>query len=362
MNTPKTDMNYLIINDLHLAVQRVGGTTPASAQALREYCHAQYQRLINMAKDGDTVIVNGDLTDVYDTPLADALELYAATANWLDANPNNRLVWSQGNHDLSRDSRKMGTVGFVGRLLQSRCPDRFTLVEKPTLLDNKVYIIPHVVNQALFDLELSRIPLSAEYVLLHCNTDNPFAAEAEHSLNLSVEQARTLVGNGHTLVLGHEHQGRTLLGGKLIIVGNQFPSSISDCLSHGGAQRDGSKYLLRITPEEPLLVQTWNPNVSQGWFQDVNWRDLDKVQDGQGFLRVSGSAQADESATVVKAIAALRTRSEAFVITNAVRVATTDTGDVEESLESFKSVNVMDWLLETLDPAEQVVVRQMMKD
>lgn len=355
-------MNYLVINDLHLAVQRVGGTTPASAQALREHGHAQYQRLINMAKDGDTVIVNGDLTDVYDTPLADALELYAATANWLDANPNNRLVWSQGNHDLSRDSRKLGTVGFVGRLLQSRCPDRFTLVETPTLLDNKVYIIPHVVNQALFDLELSRIPLSAEYVLLHCNADNPFAAEAEHSLNLSVEQARTLVGNGHTLVLGHEHQGRTLLGGKVIVVGNQFPTSVADCLSHGDAQREGSKNLLRITPEEPLLVQTWNPNVSQGWFQDVNWRDLDKVQDGQGFVRVSGSAQADESAAVVKAIAALRSRSEAFVITNAVRVATTDTGDVEESLENFKAVNVMDWLLETLDPAEQAVVRQMMKD
>ena len=65
---------------------------------------------------------------------------------------------------------------------------------------------------------------------------------------------------------------------------------------------------------------------------------------------------------MVKALAALRARSEAFVITNAVRVATTDTGDVEESLESLKSVNVMDWLLETLDPAEQAVVRQMMKD
>ena len=355
-------MNYIVINDLHLAVQRVGGTTPASAQALRDYGMAQYSRLLNRAEDGDTVIVNGDLTDVYDTPLASALEIYTVTAHWLDANPNNRLVWALGNHDMARDSRKLGTVAFVGRLLQSRCPDRFTLVEKPTLLDSKIYIIPHVVNQALFDLELSRIPPGAEYVLLHCNVDNPFAAEAEHSLNLSVEQARTLVCSGHTLVLGHEHQGRTLLGGKVIVVGNQFPTSVADCLSHGDAQRDGSKNLLRITPEEPLLVQTWNPNVSQGWFQDVNWRDLDQVQDGQGFVRVSGSAQADESAAVVKAIAALRSRSEAFVITNAVRVATTDTGDVEESLENFKAVNVMDWLLETLDVSEQAVVNMLLKD
>lgn len=354
-------MNYVVINDLHLAVQRVGGTTPASAQALRDYGMAQYSKLLNRAEDGDTVIVNGDLTDVYDTPLASALEIYTVTAHWLDANPNNRLVWALGNHDMARDSRKLGTVAFVGRLLQARC-DRFTLVEKPTLLDSKIYIIPHVVNQALFDLELSRIPPDAEYVLLHCNVDNPFAAEAEHSLNLSVEQARTLVGSGHTLVLGHEHQGRTLLGGKVIVVGNQFPTSVADCLSHGDAQRDGSKNLLRITPEEPLLIQTWNPNVSRGWFQDVSWRDLDQVQDGQGFVRVSGSAQADESAAVVKAIAALRSRSEAFVITNAVRVATTDTGDVEESLENFKAVNVMDWLLETLDVSEQAVVNMLLKD
>lgn len=356
-------MNYIIINDLHLAVQRVGGTTPASAQALRDYGHAQYQRLLNMAQKGDTVIVNGDLTDIYDAPLVDALSLYAATANWLDANPTNRIVWSQGNHDLSRDSRKMGTVGFVGRLLQSRCPDRFFLIEKPTLLDGEIYVIPHLVNQALFDLEVSRVPPQAEYVLMHCNYDNPFAAEAEHSLCLSREQAQSLIERGHTLVLGHEHQGRTLFDGKLIVVGNQFPSSVSDCLSHGDAQRDGTKNLLRITQVEgPELVQTWNPNMSQGWYQDVNWRDLDKVREGQGFVRVSGLAQADEAAAVVKAIAALRSRSEAFVITNAVRVATTDTGDVEDSLESFKSVNVMDWLLETLDPAEQAVVRQMLKD
>lgn len=356
-------MNYLIINDLHLAVQRVGGTTPASAQALREYGHAQYLRLINKAKDGDTVIVNGDLTDIYDAPLADALELYSATAHWLEANPYNHMVWAQGNHDLSRDSRRMGTVGFVGRLLQSRCPDRFFLIEKPTLLDGEIYVIPHLVNQALFDLEVSRVPPQAEYVLMHCNFSNPFAAEAEHSLNLSNEQAQSLIERGHTLILGHEHQGRTLLNGKLIVVGNQFPSSVSDCLSHGDAQSDGTKNLLRITQVEgPELVQTWSPDVSQGWYQDVNWRDLDTVRDGQGFVRVSGLAQADEASAVVKAIAALRSRSEAFVITNTVRVATTDTGDVEESLESFKSVNVMDWLLETLDPAEQAVVRQMMKD
>ena len=49
-----------VFNDLHLGVQRSGGTTPATAEALREYAHRKHAQLLDLAYDGDTIIINGE--------------------------------------------------------------------------------------------------------------------------------------------------------------------------------------------------------------------------------------------------------------------------------------------------------------
>lgn len=356
---PKT----LIVNDLHLGVQRTGGTTAASGDALRHYGHAKHAELLDLASDGDTIIVNGDLTDTFDISLGEALEVYVVAAQWLDQNPHSELVWALGNHDLSKDSSKLGTVQFIGKLLEGAFSGRFHLISRPQMYDNGIYILPHVANQDIFDLEVSRIPDNAKVVLLHCNYDNTFACQADHSLNLSRDQAKALVKSGKTLVLGHEHQGRTLMGDKVIIVGNQFPTSVSDCLSHGDAQTDGTKYALMIDGEDFELIPTWRTNDAVGGFKEIDWRDLDNAPAGLGFIRVTGKAEASEAAGVVKAISTLRQNHNAFVITNAVKVDSAEgSQELETSIEEIQSVNVIQLLIGMLEPEQAAVVTELMKE
>jgi Calcineurin-like phosphoesterase len=226
----------LVINDLHLGVQRTGGTTRASADALREWGHQQHRRLLRLAPAHgcDRVIVNGDLSDVYDLPLGQALEIYMAADEFMVSHPDIDLVWALGNHDLSKDSSRLGTVAFVAALLGMKHPDQFQMVSEPTMLEGGVYVVPHLPNQELFDLALSRVPEGEIYILLHCNYDNKFAMQSDGSLNLCRDEAKRLIKGGGTVILGHEHQQNEAFGGKLVVVGNQFPSSISDCLGSGG--------------------------------------------------------------------------------------------------------------------------------
>lgn len=357
----------LVINDLHLGVQRTGGTTLASATALREYGHNKHRELLELAvKHGcSRILVNGDLTDVYDTPLMQALEIYEAVNEFLEANPQIQIIWAVGNHDLSKDSSRLGTVAFVGALLQMRHPT-FTLIDKPAGVAGlpDTYVIPHVPNQDLFDLELSRIPEATKWLMLHCNFDNKFACAADHSLDLSRDQAKELKARGITMVLGHEHQGREILKGSVLIVGNQFPTSISDCLAHGDAQKDGTKRALIIDHDAGTheFIQTWTADDADGWFARVDWRELKEVEEeGRGFIRVEGDALGSEAADVIKTISAFRQRSQSFVVTNAVKVEQAEAlDDLSESIEDIRSRNVVDMLLEILEPAQREVVRSLL--
>lgn len=346
-------MSTIIINDLHLGVQRTGGTTPSSSQALSHYALRYYETLLEECavklNGSGTIIVNGDLTDKFDIPLADALETYRITSGFLQKNPTIDMVWALGNHDLSKDSSKLGTVQFLGGLLAQQ---GVQLVSAPTLL-GAFYIIPHLVNQEAFDKALDDVPEGVKYLLLHCNYDNNFAAQADHSLNLSREQSSRLVKQGTRIILGHEHQGRTAFGGKLIVVGNQFPTSVADCLRKGDAQADGKKYMLLIEDGEITQLETWAPDQS---FAEVPWQKLNTVKPDAQFIRVTGEAQAEESAEVVRAIAELRKGHNAFVITNAVQVGEQDAGAVETALEALEGMSVLKLLQEMLSKDQWKVV------
>jgi hypothetical protein len=341
-------------------VQRSGGTTISSAAALRKWALERYVELLKTGADlgCGRIIVNGDLTDVYDILLADGLDILVATREFLEERPAvQELVWGLGNHDLSKDSSKLGIVAFLGAILSGWFPQRFRLVRSPEMvdIDDGIYMIPHVVNQEQFDLALSRVPDNVKYLLLHCNYDNTFAGAMDHSLNISREQVRKFRDRGMRVVLGHEHQHRTLMNGNLIIVGNQFPTSVADCLSHGDAQKDGKKYALLIDGERAEHVQTWSRDDSDGWFAEVDWQELSEVfEDGRGFIRVIGEATATQAADVVKAIAAFRQRSQSFVVTNAVKVEGLETGGEElTTQEDIRQIDVIGLLIEMLDDERQ---------
>lgn len=358
-------LDTLVINDVHLGVQRTGGTTISSANALREWARDQYDALLRKAPELGCrhIIVNGDLADAYDVALMEALCLYEVTHQFMLEYPEIRVTWALGNHDLSKNSANLGSVAFVGALLAMR-HDWFELVSQPKLIDTGVYVIPHLANQDLFDHALSQIPDGTKWLLLHCNFDNKFACVSDHSLDLSRGQAKALKARGIKMVLGHEHQGRELLGGHVIIVGNQFPTSVSDCLAHGDAQKDGTKRAIVLRGDKHESVQTWSPEDSEGWYATVDWRELGEVQEeGRGFIRVEGDASPAEAANVIKAISNFRQKSKSFVVTNAVTVEKVEgLDDVAASIEDIRSVNVIEMLMELLDPEQRVVVKKLYEE
>ena len=356
-------MKTLVISDLHLGVNRTGGTTSKSLAELRAYVHGKHRELLGMAVtlNCGRVIVNGDLTDQYSIPLSEAIEVYKAADDFLSENKDKELVWGRGNHDVSKDSSKLGTVDFIGALLEMKYPTRFKLVSKPTLIDD-IYVLPHCPNQEIFDLELGRVPDGVKYLALHCCFDNTFAAESNNSLNITRAQAKELVKR-MTLVLGHEHQGRTMMNDKVIIIGNQVPSSVSDCLVHGEGQKDGCKYALVIEGDDMELIPTWSFKDEVGGFREVDWRDLANAPDGKLFIRVGGTASASEAPSVIKAISSLRQLSTAVVITNGVKVeGVAGADELAASVEDIRSVDVLQMLIDTLDPDQAACVRKLLAD
>lgn len=340
-----------IINDVHIAARRSAGTTPTTAWALRQNILERYEDLLNLAGDDD-VMVLGDLFDEFNTPMHDLLAAYRVTSNWLEANPVSVLDLVAGNHDLATDSTKLSAFEFFAQLLVSQYPERVKLIKGSEMLRDGFYVISHTPNQDLMNLELDAVPEGTRYLFLHCNFDNFFAAESDHSLNLSEEAARKLVDRGITIVSGHEHQHKKALGGKVIMIGNQIPSSVADCLGND------EKFALRITDDGETLVPVW---YAKDEFARVQWDDLPSYMGDANFIRVEGKADAAQAADVISLISKFRSKSPAFVITNAVKIGETDIGeDLQITAEDVRSFDVLASLLEVLTPEEGAVVKDLL--
>jgi len=148
----------------------------------------------------------------------------------------------------------------------------------------------------------------------------------------------------------------------ITVLGNQFPSSVSDCLSHGAAQKDGRKFAHAISPDNVIsLVETWSHESEHGYRQ-IDWTELTDIPDDVKFVRVAGSAESSQAAEVITTIAKLRSKSQAFVITNAVSIAGVAGMDdlVENNLTEIKSFNVLEALLDLMEPIERRTIQEVM--
>lgn len=354
-----------VINDLHLGVKRVAGTTAESALRLRQHLLEQCEALLNEIGDAP-VAINGDFFDTYNVPLSDLLEAFTILAGWLDKGGKRVLHGVWGNHDLSKSSAEMGSFQVMLALLQARYQQRVQSVGGAGWLDEArgIYAISHVVNQAEFDLQIERVPVEARALLLHCNFDSPFAEHADHSLNLSREQAKRLTSLGTRILLGHEHHPSSFFSGAVLVPGNQFPSSVADCVTPNGRVIETKSYV-RITETcEFEQIPFWRASDEDG-FIDIPWRELegDVLRDAEarkGFIRISGEAQPEEAADALRRISKLRQKSQAFVVANAVRVAgrADSTDGVADSIEDVRKTDVIQLVLDTLTPEQAKVVSE----
>jgi hypothetical protein len=371
--------DQLLINDIHLGVQRVAGTTPASALALQDYLFARLEALLARHEDKH-VIFNGDLFDAFLVSMMTMLGFYRLAREWLKRTSEiddmtgqecgRKMTLGRGNHDWSKDSSKLSSFDLICQILKAEFGDRVVVVTEPRFVAQDIYMIPHMPNQDLFNLELERAGRIAEddvfkgeggVLLLHANYDNNFALESDHSLNVSREQAEKLITKGWTLVFGHEHQKREPIPG-VIITGNQWPSSVADCLNNPGDKKYAHVIKAGVQREamfEPVL--TWDGDVD---FDEVDWQDLaaGPAERHVRFVRVTGKASAAEAPAMLQALANFRRASDAYVVSNAVQVE--GLGGMEEittSVEQMRAFNVMGYLLEQLEPKQREVVEGLLK-
>lgn len=357
----------VVLNDIHLGVQRLAGTTLHSANMLRQ---AQFDWLNTMLiQTTDDLLINGDLFDTFTVDSLCLLRTYSLFSSWLTIS-SGTLYLARGNHDYQPKADKISSFDLLASLLKAAHAGRVVIITEPTLICEKrrFYVIPHMPNQDMFDEALHDAgDLSNHVLFLHANYDNHFAVQSDHSLNVSEAQAKAHEATGNLLFFGHEHQKRVMLGGSVYIAGNQWPSSVADCLAHGEAQKDGNKYahVITVTDTGPQIeaIPTWSGDAFTMWdWQRLREGDMPDPDTYQ-FIRVCGDALAEEGEEVVNLIARLRKVSNAFVITNAVRVGGVQ--GIEDlantTFEAIKSFNVLEALLEQLDERERAVIKELLE-
>ena len=352
----------IIISDTHLSVNRVSGTTPQSREDLRNYVFAEFDKLLDITDDNDLCIL-GDLFDGFEVAPSDWLDAYLLLSGWCENNPDNTLYLVAGNHDISPRALKVSAFETLGTVLVKQFENVKVIgIDETLTVDGYIHLVAHHRNQELFDLTLAKVLSSCQrgdYVLLHANYDNKFAEQADHSLNVSAEQALEFTKKGASLVFAHEHQSRVEIphgtpadGGSVVCLGNQIPTSVSDCLGNN------SKFYWSLDGNGLQKFEYWKVGGDNG-YQAIDWRDLNQSATGAKFIRVVGDAVNAEAAQVIDAIHRFRQKSNAFVITNAVKIeGIADIESLPSTFEAAKKFDVMEFVYGQLNEAEAEVIRK----
>lgn len=348
----------LILNDVHIGVQRKGGTTPASQEALRTYLFQSLRQLLTTTEETELVIL-GDLFDQFEVPPRDWIDTYEILSNWLSN--DNALILVAGNHDYQPRGVQVSSFQMLANVLQRQSDDTIVIgIDEYARIAPGVIALAHCSSQQVFDqklneilnLDLASLPT---HLLLHANYDNKFVEHSDHSLNVSLEQAKAFAERGTTLVFAHEHQARNPRK-NVIVLGNQWPTSIADCLGNPGNEKCGHILL----EGELSKFTTWS---ATGSFVEVDWLDLNNVPAGAKFVRVTGDVGSAEAGDVITKIAAFRRGSDAFIVSNAVRVdGIVEAEDLPATFEVAKKFDVMNYIREHLTEQEMEVVERLIKE
>lgn len=345
----------LILNDIHLGVNRSGGTTPASREALRNYLFSSFEGILNDTTESHVCIL-GDLFDQFEVDPRDWLQCFMVLQDFCSRGGKITLV--AGNHDTSPKALRVSSFEMLCKVLVEQFgTDRVQIagINVMRKVEPGIWALAHCENQDTFNRMLEQMlsdVVAGDRVLLHANFDNNFAAQSDHSLNVSREQAKAFASKGATLYFAHEHQAREALGGSVVVFGNQWPTSIADCLG-------GDMKFAHIFNGGCTEFCTWTAATS---YDEIDWRDLAAVDvDFLQFIKVVGTASANEAGDCINAISKFRSKSAAFVITNGVHIeGVAANEDLPESFEATKAFDVLEFLYSNLDEAQTVAVKKLM--
>lgn len=210
-----------------------------------------------------------------------------------------------GNHDLANRENTKTSIEVIedtlGNIVRAGVSDVF-FEHYEDGYDCYFSVVPHHSSQDLFDQALDKCVNSFEgkkdILFLHCNFNNPYA-QNDASLNLTPEQAETILTKYRYIVLGHEHGHRWEMGGRLLVVGNTHPTSFGDI---------SDKFYWDYLPKDKTFKPTLCWSKSDKYLQLTVKQLLEGAYslDGKTIVDITGSnvdpAQAGQIATAMKEI------------------------------------------------------------
>jgi DNA repair exonuclease SbcCD nuclease subunit len=137
-----------------------------------------------------------------------------------------------GNHDVTNRTDSLGTLELLEPM--------YDLVEAkmgkciPVICNEGgavLTLVPHTNSQELFEKALNKLATKShkkpELLLLHCNYESPWDNN-ETTLNLTEEMATKLLKRFDYILIGHEHNYREALDGRVVLLGNVHPTNFGD--------------------------------------------------------------------------------------------------------------------------------------
>ena len=308
-------MSITILGDPHFGLRRKSGVTPESLKAFEDWQVGIFVDILSIATQ--PVLIVGDLFDNGIVPYSVVLRVKQA----LDCCKQDVFVL-KGNHDQVKDRSQMSSLAFLGCLGIKN----LGVIDEPRVMFGCA-LVPHMANQEKFDEAILWAAEQSDTLITHCNYDNGFAVDKDHSLNLTAQQADTF----KQVIIGHEHNCSTR--GNVTAVGSMVPCKVDEA---------EPKYLYDLHADGALE----SFSITDRSRVEVDWQKLGDVMSAS-FVKVVGEATADEAAVVLKEVEAFRKQSDAFMIQNAVKVGKIELGDLQET--TLSDLSKFDAKAELLD-------------
>jgi DNA repair exonuclease SbcCD nuclease subunit len=282
-------------SDYHLGVNRVAHTTPQSRKNLKDEVFKQAMRILdNESKN----IILGDVFDKFSNN-EEVIRQGAEVGRQCD-------FMMTGNHDMSNRETARGSFELLHSLGGFNTVTE-RLVTYP-MEGTTVVLEPHCLTQEEFVLRLNKyIELwgltlnSTGFLLLHCNYDSKFP-QKDSTLVLERDMAEKLLEVFNYILIGHEHNARTDFDGRVVCVGNIFPTSFGDI---------SDKYVWEWNGVELRKVLVWSKQLQ---FKEISWEVLLSnlsgfIEEnalyelsGTQFIRITGTAPATKMPEISKVI------------------------------------------------------------
>lgn len=331
----------VFFTDPHLGKVLSSHTTPASRERLKNSLYSQAKGICSdysETEDENYIFCAGDLFDKFSNKEETLLQGYEI----LEA----VNICLAGNHDLIADTAESSSLQLLNVLMGGDSPAALEPISMYEDEDFYVYGIPHVTTQKQFEAELLKVKgqrNKTNILVLHCNYDSDFATQ-ETSLNLTQETATFLLEQRgfNFILIGHEHNPRRCLGGRVIIMGNTHPTSFHDI---------SDKFVWEFTPEGVTQNKVYSAAECYQKYTVQEFLALEELPDYLHWVDIQGTIEPGRSVELAKKVKALWQTGEQYAVRVQVTPASA-TPEAEGEVQGFLQVlEQIEAELNSIDPA-----------